>query len=207
MSAHLDLRSRVGSQNRRRRLRESENAIEGRAQRSRSEVLTDRLDRAEAHAADIARLAGERQARLDAARTRAEDIVLEWDGHRSAGSKSAIRARQKAEAARTERPADARRLTSADASVETALRRIVDSQQDLEHDELVDIAEQIAHRITSTADGRLPYNRIEAATAGMHRGTRRSPAVRNAIGSLRSRTTLWAAPACASTPSLKTTSR
>lgn len=170
---HLDRARYLGGRKQRRRLSESENAIEGRVQRSRSEVLADRLARAEEHAEAMARLVGERQSALDAARTRAEDVVLEWDGHRSADAKSAIRARQKAEQARADRMAaqgrdtgDAKRLTSADKAVETALRRIVDSQQDLERSELVDVAEQIASRITATADGRLPYDRIEGSDGG-----------------------------------------
>lgn len=145
--------------------RRSERGMEANAQRSRGDVLADRIYRAELHVDAMDALSAGRQADEATIRESIEDIVLEWEGHSSAEAKSAIKGRQKAELARAERlsdksidPGEAPRMAAADKAVGKALRKILSSDQGRERIELNDVAAQIADRIIGSPDGRLPYD-------------------------------------------------
>ncbi|MCM5558478.1 hypothetical protein [Pleomorphomonas sp. JP5] len=98
------------------------------------------------------------------ARKQIEEELGKWQGKSTAEVKAALKARAKAEAERETAKADGtyqgrgERLTSADNAVERAVRRILASNRNLGEQELRDRANQIADRILSTPDGRLPYD-------------------------------------------------
>lgn len=148
--------------------RASERSMEANAQRRRSDVLLDRLIRAEDQAAALDAVVARREADVGSARERLEDAVLRWEGHSTDEAKAAVKARMKAEDARTQRlqaegrdPAEAPRMRAADKAIDKAVKRILGAPTDLERQELEDIANQIADRIISTPDGRLPYDQME----------------------------------------------
>jgi hypothetical protein len=102
-------------------------------------------------------------ARHDDLRAKIEEEIAAWEGKSTAEAKSALKAREKYAAAtnRAEEkigrgPVD--RLTSADAAVDKAVKRIIESDRDLSVQELRDRAHQIVERILGSPDGRLPYD-------------------------------------------------
>ena len=95
------------------------------------------------------------QARYDEVRTKIENEIGTWEGKSSKEAKSALKAREKAAA---ERADDAPRLRAADAAIDKAVKRILESEQDLSVQELRATASQTVDRILGSPDGRLPYD-------------------------------------------------
>lgn len=108
----------------------------------------------------------------NSARKQIEEELGKWQGKSTAEAKAALKARAKAEAERdaandaAAQSGKTGRLTSADDAVERAVRRILASDRNLSEGELRDRANQIADRILSTPDGRLPYDEPSAHTDG-----------------------------------------
>lgn len=104
------------------------------------------------------------QARYDAARARIEAEIAAWGGKSSADAKSAIKAREKYDAERQARAsakgedAPSGRLRSADDAIDSTVKKIIESDRDLSPQELRARASEIADRILSSPDGRLPYD-------------------------------------------------
>ncbi|HZH50257.1 MAG TPA: hypothetical protein VEZ16_00095 [Microvirga sp.] len=93
--------------------------------------------------------------------SRIEAELEGWGGKSAREALSAIRARARAmEGREPNQP----RLTSADADVLTAVRRILGSDRQMNRMELEARAREIADRIISSPDGRLPYG--DASTGG-----------------------------------------
>lgn len=112
----------------------------------------------------------------DSARKQIEEELGKWQGKSTAEVKSALKARAKAEAegdaAKEAGSYQGRgeRLTSADGAMESAVRRILASDRNLSEGELRDRANQIADRILSTPDGRLPYDEPSTHAEGAFGG-------------------------------------
>ncbi len=100
-----------------------------------------------AHASEIQR--------VGLLRKQVETELQNWRGKSADEALSAIRAR---DTAAVDRDPNAPRLTSADRSVATALRRILNADKDLSRQELVNRAERTVDRIIGTPDGRIPYD-------------------------------------------------
>lgn len=104
----------------------------------------------------------------NSARKEIEKELGNWQGKSVAEVKAALKSRAKAEAERDAAKeagtyqGKGERLTSADDAVERAVRRILASDRNLTEQELRDRANQIADRILSTPDGRLPYDSASA---------------------------------------------
>lgn len=99
-----------------------------------------------------------------AARTKIEELVNQWEGDTASGAQSALERRAQAESERATKQymqggdKGSARLASADKAVESAVRAIKDKRTDLTRDELMDRAGQWIDRILGTPDGRLPYD-------------------------------------------------
>lgn len=149
-----------------------------RVNRGRVGILQDRLSQAAEKRAlldDALRLADEAEAEVLG---RVERELQEWGGKSARDAVSAIKAREKAGAARAP---DAARLQAADKPVLAAMRRILGSDRDLSRIELEARSNEIVDRILGTPDGRLPY---DAASTG---GARATPETGEPRGSLKSR--------------------
>lgn len=124
-------------------------------------------------------------ARLDAENQRAgirnkmEEEIRNWKGKSTSEAVSALKARDKAEAARGEgKP----RLAAADGPVDRAVKRILASDRDLSRQELESRAKEVMGRLISSPDGRVPY---DAPSGGPKIG---APGTENATrGALNSR--------------------
>lgn len=116
------------------------------------------------------------------AETRAnlEKEIEQWQGNSASEAIAALRKRREAEAAREEkirarqeelqskigeggrlppeRPPNTKRFASADRAVNRAIRRIIESDRDLDRVEMQDRAAEIIDRIVGMPDGRLPYD-------------------------------------------------
>lgn len=123
------------------------------------------------------------RARLDSRRTalltRIEEDVAAWEGR---SAREAQRAMRQADEGRMARAAaggaESRIAPDLNKEVETAVRRILDSERITDRQELESLANEIIDRITGTPDGRLPYDAgggggAAAAMAG--RGDARGP--------------------------------
>jgi hypothetical protein len=104
-------------------------------------------------------------------RAKIEEVLGRWEGKSATEAKAALKAREKYPETRpldrlaydpaTEsftRPEGAPRLEGADAAVDRAVRRIIESDRDWSDAELRDRAHQIVERILGSPDGRLPYD-------------------------------------------------
>lgn len=122
-------------------------------------------DRASAKLAEIESLEQKLATEIqnhDAMRAKIEKEIAAWEGKSVAEARSALKARDKAEAARAAKPgaeeAGRARLTSADKAIDKTIRRIMKSDRDLSRDELRSRAQEITDRIIGSPDGRLPYD-------------------------------------------------
>ncbi|BBF92634.1 hypothetical protein [Blastochloris tepida] len=86
-----------------------------------------------------------------------EKHLTEWRGTSAAEAISAIKARDKAAAARGRAP-DAPRLRSADSTIMTAVKRIMGAEKDMSREELRSLAEEIKDHIVGGPEGRLSYD-------------------------------------------------
>jgi hypothetical protein len=107
---------------------------------------------------DALAIARENEGRVFA---RIEAELEGWGGNSAKEALSAIKSRNRALEGRDP---DLPRLTSADADVLTGVRRILGSDRQMSRMELEGRAREIADRIVSSPDGRLPYG--DASTGG-----------------------------------------
>lgn len=93
----------------------------------------------------------------DAIRGKIEAELAAWEGKSASEAKSALKAREKYAAERG-RAEDAPRLTQADDAVDRVVKRILESDRELDVEALRARAHEIADRILGHPDGRLPYD-------------------------------------------------
>ena len=137
--------------------RGNEAAYAERSNRGRLGVLQDRLDRGEARR-ELMTDAIEMASRMrDDMRAKIEAEIGAWEGKSAAEAKSAIKAREKY-ATETGRRPDEPRLTSADSAVDRVVKRLINSDRDLDDETLRSRSQEIVDRILSSPDGRLPYD-------------------------------------------------
>lgn len=122
----------------------------------------------------------ELRAQLDAAQKRHETLrgdleaaISEWEGKSTREAKSALKTRGKAEAVRD--PEAEGRLAAADRAVDTAAKRIVNSNQRLSRQELEALADEVVNRIIGSPDGRLPYESASPNSSPGAGGDKRGP--------------------------------
>lgn len=144
--------------------REDEAGIAARQNRGRVGLLQDRLSRQQTmeDLLDAARQNAEDQ--RTALRTKMEAEVRAWKGNSTADAMRALKARDEAERVRGLKQeagvynGKGDRLTSADGPVDRSIKRILNSDRDLDHGELSDRADEMIDRIISSPDGRIPYD-------------------------------------------------
>jgi hypothetical protein len=106
---------------------------------------------------------------IQALRVKAEEDLTAWRGKSAKEALYAMAQREEAERIRGLKKeagiykGKGERLTSADAAVDSAIKRIIDSDRNLSRGELEARAGEIIDRIVGTPDGRLPY---DAASGG-----------------------------------------
>jgi hypothetical protein len=132
--------------------------------RNRGNLLADR---ASAKLSEIEKLqqqlAGEIQSH-DTMRAKIEKEIGAWEGKSAKEAKAALKARAEAEKARETAKKEGtykgkdERLSAADKAVDSAVRRILESDRDLSRAELGGRANEITDRIIGSPDGRLPYD-------------------------------------------------
>ncbi|ATN34736.1 hypothetical protein ACO34A_13095 [Rhizobium sp. ACO-34A] len=141
--------------------------------RKRQSQLADRISGMDAEVDDLTRRVGDLQARHDRLQADIEKEIVGWEGKSSREAKSALKAREKAEAERQAMveagtyEGRGGRLISADAAVDGAVRRILAGAQDRSRQELESLADEIIDRIVGGPDGRLSY---DAPTGGPRGG-------------------------------------
>jgi hypothetical protein len=153
-------------------IKSGEAQLAERANRGRLGILEDRLSRADMRREllEDARQIAEQQ--HDEVRAKIEDQLGKWEGTSTAEAKSAIKAR---EAKAAERPG-AKRSTSADSDVDTAVRRILEKDTDLDDEALRDLAQQITNHVIGSPEGRLPYDMASGGPQeGYHPGATQPP--------------------------------
>lgn len=144
--------------------REGEAKLAERANRGRSKILSDRLDRLDLQTDLLARARQNIEDELNDLRLRAEENIQRWEGKSVSEAQAALKARAEQERLRGLKQeagiyeGKGERLTGADSAVDRAIKRIIASDRDKSRDELLDLAEQITDRILGGPDGRLPYD-------------------------------------------------
>lgn len=113
----------------------------------------------------------------DALRTKIEGEIAGWQGKTVSEAKAAIKAREKY-AADTGRAADADPLKSANSAIDKAVKDIIESNRDLDVQDLRGRAHEITDRIIGSPDGRLPY---DAHSGGPRQGFNDGPAPRGPL--------------------------
>lgn len=97
----------------------------------------------------------------DNIRIKIEEEIAAWEGKSVKEAKSALKAREKyrteAEAA-GKTPGAGGRLTGADDAIDRAVKRILESDRELDDEALRSRAQEITDRILGSPDGRLPYD-------------------------------------------------
>jgi len=91
----------------------------------------------------------------DRTRKQIEKELADWQGKSVAEAKSALKTRAKAEESRAP---DAKRMTSADKTIDKTVKRILKSDREMSRAELQSRADEITDRILGSPDGRLPYD-------------------------------------------------
>lgn len=136
--------------------------------------INELADRVSAYVHEIEDLENRIQAEFlsaNAVRERIENEILAWQGGSSKEAKSAIKAREKYEAERAAKAAAAgkekptERLKSADAAVDKAVKRILESDRDRDVEDLRSYANETVDRILGSPDGRLAYEEHQGAPA------------------------------------------
>jgi hypothetical protein len=139
--------------------------------RNRGNLLADR---ASAKLSEIEKLqqqmADEIQSH-DSMRAKIEKEIAAWEGNSSQEAKAALKARAEAEKAREVQKAAGtykgkdERLSAADRAVDSAVKKILESERGLDKQELKARAEEIASRVIGTPEGRLPYDASNSGEA------------------------------------------
>jgi hypothetical protein len=128
--------------------------------RNRGNELADRASGKLAEIESLQQKLAAEIANHDAMRGKIEAEIEAWQGHSSTEARSALRARAKASEGRAP---DAARLAGADPAIDSAVRRILESDRNLSEQELRSLAHEVTQRILGSPDGRLPY---EAGSSG-----------------------------------------
>ena len=132
--------------------------------RNRGNLLADR---ASAKLSEIEKLQSQLASEIqshDAMRAKLEKEIGAWEGKSAKEAKAALKARTEAEKARETAKKEGKykgkdeRLSAADKAVDSAVRRILESDRDLTRAELQSRADEITNRIIGSPDGRLPYD-------------------------------------------------
>lgn len=163
-------------------IRIQEAGISATAQRGRLGRLADQGRRAalKRELLEAALRLGEENA--NAIRANLEGEMLAWEGKTAKDAQSALRARDRQEAGRSEEArASGRRLRSADREVDRTVKRILASNRDLSEHELRALATETMNRIIATAETRLPYD-VESPSAGFRSGEDTGPRRGSLIG-------------------------
>ncbi|HWL06447.1 MAG TPA: hypothetical protein VNQ99_16190 [Xanthobacteraceae bacterium] len=143
----------------------------------RIEVLKERLENAEARKSLIEEYRAVADQVRSEIRAKIEAEIAAWEGKSTAEARSALKAREQY-AADAERGADAPRLEGADDAVDRAVRRIIESDRDLDAGDLRRRAEETVDRILGSPDGRLPY---DMNMGGPRMGVPTGPAQRGSL--------------------------
>jgi hypothetical protein len=128
------------------------------------EAARAELERAKSPEAAVTAKAGH-----DTLMAKIEKEVAAWEGNSVREAKAAIKAREKY-AADTAREPGAARLGSADSAINSAVKRIIESDRGLSEQELRSQAQEITDRILSSPDGRLPYDIADGGPRMGHGG-------------------------------------
>ena len=129
--------------------------------RERGNVIADQLSGKRAEIEDLETKLTNEHLNANAVRERIEAEIGKWEGNSTKEAKAAIKARDKYEAERTAaaaaagKPKPTERLRSADSAVDKAVKRIIESAQDLTIPELRDRAHATTDHILGHPDGRL----------------------------------------------------
>ncbi len=132
--------------------------------RDRGNELADRVSAKLAEIDSLEQKLASEIANHDAMRTKLETEIAAWEGKSVAEAKSAMKARQAAEDERIARaaakgePAPTKRLSGADDAIDRAVKRILESDRQLDDETLRARAHEITERILGSPDGRLPYD-------------------------------------------------
>lgn len=132
--------------------------------RRRTNTLADQASGREARIADLEDRLAREVSNAASMREKIEAEIAAWEGKSVSEAKSALKAREKYAAEQSAAAAakgvlePASRLTGADSAIDTAVRRILNSERDLSRDDLRSRAHEIADRIIGSPDGRLPYD-------------------------------------------------
>jgi hypothetical protein len=138
------------------------------------ERINELSDRASAHLAEVEELENKLQAEhlsANAMREKIEREIEAWRGGSAKEAKAALKARAEYEAERTAKAAAAgkekptERLISADATVDKAVRRILESDREKDVETLRSYANETVDRILGSPDGRLAYEEHQGAPA------------------------------------------
>lgn len=147
--------------------------------RGRSNDLADRASGKLAEIDKLERIIETELANARSMRAKIEAELGRWEGKSTVEAKSALKAREAADAARSpEAKAKKPRLESADPAIDRAVKKILESDRNLSVEELRAQASQTVDRIIGSSDGRLPY---DLATGGPRIGHQREPMPRGAL--------------------------
>jgi hypothetical protein len=112
------------------------------------------------------------QTQHDHIRTQIEEEISKWQGKSTREAKAALKAREKYEIQRAKKMAAGlqvgpeKRLTSADAAVDKAVKIMLGRTTDRSPEEIRKLAGEIRNRINLTPEGRLPYDQASADPFG-----------------------------------------
>jgi hypothetical protein len=132
--------------------------------RDRGNVLADQMSAKLAEIDALEQRLVRETTNHDAMRTKIEAELAAWEGKSAGEAQSALKARAEAEKAREAAKAagtyqgKGERLKAADGAIDSAVSSILKSDRDLSRQELRARAQEIAGRIISTPEGRLPYD-------------------------------------------------
>lgn len=151
------------------RAREGEARVAENANLGRYGVIEQQLSRAETKQAILDSVRANAERVHDQIRKDIEDQITQWRGKSSVEAIRAIEAAAKADEARQAKigagfmygqlyKGDGKRLTSADAAVDRAVRHILDKDPVYAPEELRQRANEIVERLVAAPEGRIPYD-------------------------------------------------
>jgi hypothetical protein len=143
--------------------RQGEAAVNARASRSRVEILLDRAERIAAQDKSIADELAALSRQKEVTRGKIEKVISDWEGDTSKKARAAIERRTKMEADRA-KEGKTGRLSTADAEVDLAAKRILRSERAKSDAELRAQARDVVQNMIATPEGRLPYEWGETAS-------------------------------------------
>ncbi|MCK1445430.1 hypothetical protein IVB43_23885 [Bradyrhizobium sp. 48] len=139
--------------------------------RNRGNMLADRASAKLAEIEALEQKLAVEMANREQMRAKIEQQIATWEGKSTKEARAALKSREQAGTARQaaiatgESKSKGERLKSADAAVDRAVARILQSDRDMPRAELRSRAQEITDRILGSPDGRLPYD------LGMEHGT------------------------------------